>query len=499
MPYLVVNAMKYFQYVLLFLTITSCKYQAESTDDSEARIFDSLALIHENAWEMPGLALGVIKNNRIIYSKGIGQLGLDDETSLSSKSLFHMASVSKPFVATAIMQLAEQGKLDLDQTLVGYIPYFKMADSSYRSITIRQVLTHTSGIPDEDDYEWYNPQYDEGAAERYARSFKNVSLEFEPGTDHSYSNPAFDILANLISKVSGLTFEAYMKQNILQPAGMVSSTFYKPEVPKHLATKPHVLGDSLQVKLSEHYPYNRRHAPSSTLHSNVEDMLRWAKLHLNNGKVDGVQLFSESTFEQLTSASLPSYEEDSIALGWFVTYKDSIKVIEHWGGDDGYLSYFGFIPERGSALTLMTNNDYYLDGFTVNVFLNQLINESTSEWKLPIYFVLKDVILTEGIAECKRIYLEENENSESKYLTKNWTLNYLGYLLLEKGYGDKAEEVFQLNIELDPNNAVWHDSLGDCYRKLNKVELAIESYKKALEINPEQDYTREKLDEMEST
>ena len=493
--------MKYSLYIIVFSTIISCTYQAESTNTLETEVFDSLVLVHKNSWKMPAMAVGVIKNDQVIYNKGIGLRGVDDKTKpLSNKSLFHMASVSKPFVATAIMQLVEQGKLDLDQRLVEHMPYFKMADSSYKSITIRQVLTHTSGIPDEDDYEWYNPQYDEGAAERYARSFKHVSLEFEPGSNHSYSNPAFDILANVIAKASGLTFEVYMKENILQPAGMVNSTFFKPEVPEHLATKPHVLGDSLNVKVNEHYPYNRRHAPSSTLHSNVEDMLKWAKLHLNNGRINGAQLFSAEAFKQLTTATLPSYDGDSIALGWFIRYVDSTKVIEHWGGDDGYLSYFGFIPDERSALTLMTNNDYYLDGFTVNILLDQLINgKTTKEWKLPIYFVLKDVILKEGIEECKRIYLEEKTNENSKYLTKNWTLNYLGYLLLEKGYGDKAEEVFQFNIELEPNNAVWHDSLGDCYRDLNKIELAIESYKKALEINPDQDYTREKLIEMTST
>lgn len=491
--------MKYFLYLTIILVVMGCGDRTRQPNNPISKVFDSLAVLQKDSWDMPGLALGVIRNNEVIYAKGMGQLGLDDPTPITTRSLFHMASVSKPFVATAIMQLVEQGKLDLDDPLVKHMPYFKMADSSYRSITIRQVLTHTSGIPDEDDYEWYKPQYDEGAAERYARSLAEVPLDFTPGTDHSYSNTAFDILANVISNASGLTFEAYMKEHVLQPAGMSNSTFLKPEVPKELATKPHVLGDSLEVRVNAHYPYNRRHAPSSTLHSNVEDMLRWATLHLEGGKMDGAQLFSKETYKQLTTPTLPSYEDDSIALGWFVSYVDSIKVIEHWGGDDGYLSYFGFIPDQGSALALMTNNDYYLDGFAVRMFLEQLIKgQITREWKLPIYFKLKDLVFTQGIEECKRFYLNEKESESSRYLTANWTLNYLGYLLLQKEHGAKAEEIFKFNIELEPDNAVWHDSLGDCYRKLNQPEQAIQSYKKALEINPDQDYTREKLMDLSS-
>ena len=86
-----------------------------------------------------------------------------------------------------------------------------------------------------------------------------------------------------------------MKKFIFEPVGMTSSTFYTPEVPEDLATTPHILDDSLQIATGYHYPYNRRHAPSSTLQSNVEDMLKWARVNLNKGEIDGKRIYSEDS------------------------------------------------------------------------------------------------------------------------------------------------------------------------------------------------------------
>ena len=194
-------------------------------------------------FDVPGLAIGIMNKGEVIYTDAMGVKSMDTGAPLTTKSVFHMASVSKPFVATAIVQLVEQGKIDLDEKLTTYLPYFKLADQRYKDITIRQMLNHSSGIPDVDDYEWDKPQYDEGAAERFVRSLETWGLDFEPGSEYSYSNTAFDIMADVIAKVSGESFEDYMQKNILEPVGMVNSTFFKPEVDETLATTPHVLGD----------------------------------------------------------------------------------------------------------------------------------------------------------------------------------------------------------------------------------------------------------------
>ena len=374
--------------MLLFLApcFCACHPQDEMSDPIAEQI-DSIAIVQQESFEVPGLAVGIIKDNEVIYTKGLGVQGLDTRDQLTIQSLFHMASVSKPFVATAIMQLVEAGKINLDNKLVKYLPYFSMEDDRYQAITIRQMLNHTSGIPDVQDYEWDKPQYDDGAAERYAKRFATARLDFTPGEKYDYSNAAFDILANVISEASGMTFEDYMQQHIFEPVGMVNSTFFKPEVPDELATKPHVLGDQLEMSVLDIYPYNRIHAPSSTLHSNVEDMLLWAEVNLNQGEINGKRIYSKASYEVLTTSQIKTGGRDSVCLSWFSSYLGDYRMLSHSGGDDGYRSYFGFIPEKEAAIVVMANNDYFPSWEAAHFLLDKLLLKvEGNSWKMPISF-----------------------------------------------------------------------------------------------------------------
>ncbi len=478
--------------LLLALLFLAC---SEKTDDNSlAAKFDSLLLVQKESWDLPGLALGIIKNDEIVYAQAFGVQGIDTNAPLTVRSVFHMASVSKPFVATAIMQLVEDGKVELDGRLIDYVPYFEMADERYKTITIRQILNHTSGIPDVEDYEWHKPQYDDRAAERYARSFVDVYLDFDPGTQYSYSNAAFDILANVISEASGMTFEEYMKKNIFEPTGMKNSTFFKPEVPEELVTKPHVLGDSFQIAISKVYPYNRRHAPSSTLHSNVEDMMKWARVNLNRGVINGNRIYSESSYDLLTHAQVKAKGRDSVCLSWFVNRVGNYRVLNHGGADDGYLTDFAFIPGMNAALVMMANNDFYWSGDASKILLQQLVLERVEKkWQIPIHYKLKDYILDEGIEKCKSVFFEEKRYNPDKYVFEGWYLDEFGYQLLDRGYHNEALDIFQFHVSQEPNNATWTESVAEAYLALGDSKKAIEWYQKAIEINPEQAYSKTKL------
>lgn len=110
-----------------------------------------------------------------------------------------MAFVSKPFLASAIKQLVEKGKINLDSTVISYLPYFKLKGESYKQITIRQMLGHVSGMPDVHDYEWDNPEYDAGALERYVHQIASNEMIAEPGEKYAYSNMAFECLGDVIA------------------------------------------------------------------------------------------------------------------------------------------------------------------------------------------------------------------------------------------------------------------------------------------------------------
>ena len=173
--------------------------------------------------EIPGVAVGIIQDNALVYENGFGVRNLDTSEPMTSRSVMSMASVSKAFTAAAIMQLIEAGKVSVKDTFVKHVPYFEMEDPRYKDITIRHLLAHNSGMPELTDdlffAEWDDPWTDDGAAERYVRSFATgVMLNQDPGGDQFlYSDFGYDILADLIHKVSGELFEEYCRSHFFEP------------------------------------------------------------------------------------------------------------------------------------------------------------------------------------------------------------------------------------------------------------------------------------------
>jgi CubicO group peptidase (beta-lactamase class C family) len=299
--------------------------------------------------QLPGFAIGIVRNGRVVYARGFGvdHLGKDARP-ITTRTLFHMASITKPFVATAVMQLAERGKVDLDAPVSRYVPYFR------QNITVRQMLTHTSGMPDVEDYEWSKPQYDDGALERYVRSIAGAKPLFPPGDHYEYSNMAYEVLGDLVAKVSGQPFESYVQRNILGPARMRDSTLLVREAKPKLLAWGHERDANGKVFPSDGYPYNRAHTPSSNLHSNVEDMLRWATLNMKRGSV----LRRASYDAMWTPAARVPDRDYSVGLSWFIGDYRGHRAILHSGADTGFQTSLVMLPDDQIAVVWMTNGDW---------------------------------------------------------------------------------------------------------------------------------------------
>src|SRR5256884_8899316 len=302
---------------------------------------------------LPGFAIGVVRNGKLIFAKGFGVAKLGSNAPITSRSLFHMASVTKAFVATAVMQWVDKGKIDLDAPLIHYLPYFRLNDERYRTITIRQMLSHTSGIPDTVNYNWDKPEYDAGALERFVHSIADQKLVFAPGEKFAYSNTAYEILGDVIAKVSGESFEDYVQHNILTPLGMKDSTLLVREANPLLLTSPHVM-EKDTVVVSKIFPYNRAHAPSSTLYSSIEDMSRWAIANLNHGELDGKRILKRETLDAMWRPVVDALSMKE-GISWFTTEKQGHRFVLHSGGDVGFESLVLLAPEDGVAVVAMSN------------------------------------------------------------------------------------------------------------------------------------------------
>ncbi|MHC1786556.1 MAG: serine hydrolase domain-containing protein [Christensenellales bacterium] len=252
--------------------------------DHYATLDSVLSQIVES-WEIPGLALGIVSADRVLYARYFGVQRLDTGVPVGPGTIFCIASACKCFVATAVMQLAECCKLDIDGPLLRYLPHFALADERCPQITIRHLLCHMSGLPDMDE-EAYDaflaaPEYDEGALRRYVAGLAGSRLISAPGERFSYSNIGYNVLGDLIAHVSGQPFEDYMRDHLLLPAGMRGSTFHFPRSRIARLAFPHILTPALAVRPA--YPYHRADAPASFLHTTLPDLLSWCRVSLNRG------------------------------------------------------------------------------------------------------------------------------------------------------------------------------------------------------------------------
>lgn len=321
--------------------------------------------------DVAGLAVAVVREGEAA-ARGFGVRDVGSGAAVTSETMFHLASVSKPFVATAIVSLANAGDaggpvLDLDAPITDWVPELTLADGRAREVTARGLLSHTSGLPDVTEYGWHDPQLGDDALSAFARSLSGWRLQTEPGSTFSYSNAGFELLGLLLSRVMATRFEDAVKRQVLTPLGMQNSTFLRSEVPDHLAASPHV-GMPLAVP-GDAYPYTRRHAPSSTLHSNLDEMCRWMVAHLEateaaevaagNPDGPGARLdprLLDLMWRPVVQVGRPPWEE-AAALGWAVGSYGGHRTVSHSGMDPGFGSMLVLVPERRTGVVVLANSN----------------------------------------------------------------------------------------------------------------------------------------------
>lgn len=316
---------------------------------------DSLVIHKMNHYNIPGLSIGIVKNDSVVYTKGYGVNSINSRKMVSENTIFHTGSVSKIFTALAVMNLVKNGQLALDDKLVSIVPNLKYNDKRVEDITIKNLLNHTSGIPDVLFYNWSTNNQSDSTLKNYVLN-KKIKLESSPSTKYKYSNLAYDILGYVVEVSSGQLFEDYVQSEIFSPTGMNTSDFRHFRVVDHLRTAPHARNwITKNVYQRNVYPYTREHAPSSTLNSSANELSLWMLSFISKLSNESEPYYFNSMVNQSTNLNR------NIGLGFQLYTVGEKKAFGHYGGDKGFRSFLMIIPEDSLGLVVLGNCEYNED------------------------------------------------------------------------------------------------------------------------------------------
>jgi len=477
-----------------WLLFNNSRFPARNSHHSFSGQMDSFINEYLDWYNIPGLSIAIVCGGKVVFSKGYGVRNVISGQRAAPDTLYSTASVTKLFVGTAIMQLVEQKRINLNDSVIKYLPYFRLKDERYKIITILHLLSHTSGLPDIEAEElyssWEHPDYDDGALERYVRSIHDKSLIADPGESYSYSSMAYDILGDLVSKVSGMPFEQYIKQHLLDPLEMEKSTILFEDVDRNLLASPHLMDEKFEYKVSDTIPYSRRHPACGTLFSNVMDMSHWAIANMNRGLFKGKMVVQDSSYETMWRPAVIA--DNPVGISWLIEDFGPYKLLSHGGGDPGYRTEFYIIPEKSIGVIVMANCwEDQINPIAMKA-LNILLGEDEKDWfsffQGQIWRSVRKYGSETTVRLCREL-IKEN----GKEVFHPAILNQLGQRLEDMDKISYALALYKLNTELYPKTFQLLNVLAKTYLKICRNELAIEAYKRSLELKPDNQEAAEML------
>jgi CubicO group peptidase (beta-lactamase class C family) len=294
----------------------------------------------------PGAAIIVVKNGQVLFRKGYGMANLELDLPIRPEMVFRIASLTKQFTAVAIMMLQEQGKLSLRDDVTKFLPDYP---AQGKKITIENLLTHTSGIPEYMDKLWPAHMREDLKLERLIAVFKSDSLQFEPGTKQSYSNANYILLGAILEKVSNNTYRRFIEDRIFKPLGMKHSYYegIQELIPDRVAG--YVKADSAYFN-APYLSTNQLYA-AGALCSSVDDLALW------DAAAYSEKLLKRASWERIfTPYKLSSGQLSDFGFGWAISGFAGRTIASHTGGVPGFTAYALHMPADRVYVAILSND-----------------------------------------------------------------------------------------------------------------------------------------------
>lgn len=439
-----------------------------------------------------GAAL-VALNGKPVISRGYGYSDGERKFKNSAKTVFDIGSITKQFTAAAILKLEMQGKLSTDDKIT---KYFQNVPPDKSDMTIHQLLRHSSGLRG-----GVGGDYEKITEAEFVEKVLSSPLRFPVGTRFSYSNAGYSLLALIIEKVSGQSYEQYLYENLWKPAGMEATGYKRPNFNKNLIAvgyrKEERWGKPTEKEWEKDAPYLHLKGNGGIL-STTEDLFKWDRALLTD------KILSK---EAKRKYYFPALREDETgrshyAYGWDVmkTDRNTTRIWHNGSNNVFYADFYRYIDE-GVTIIMMTNSWQNSFNDTGRV-ISKIIFDVNYEPVVPVAETAANRAFTDEII---KLTLERSlGNATESFQKRNKKVGLLENVINAKGYDlmkekklKEAIEIFKLNTFAFPRSANAFDSLGEAYLEAGDRKLAIENYKKSLLLNPENENAREILKRLE--
>ncbi|GHF92101.1 serine hydrolase domain-containing protein [Thalassotalea marina] len=466
--------------VLSILTF-NCYANQVSVDENIKAIKSYIETLHQQD-KFSGVVL-ITKDDNIVLkeSYGYAHIGLSVANKPSTK--FSFASIGKTFTAIAILQLLEQKKLSLSDTVGKFLPNYPN-EVVRNSVTIQQLLNHTSGIPN-----YMTAKYYESSKDLYrniddlASLYQNEPLNFTPGAKFSYTNSGYVILGLIIEKLSGEQYDDYIKSHIFDVAGIVNTGNFD---------RDHPVADAAQgYTLSDIKPNNWRintllgsvkGGPAGGGFTTVDDLNAFVKALLSH------KLLSKDTLPILLNRTSP---EASYGNGMQFFESNGHQIFGHSGGHFGVGTEWSVYKDLGYKVFLLTNRDAEQGFYDVRYFIRKQLTGSTPFIESYLFTnEVIDVALNKGFSSAKELV-----NKGDIKLFES-TINYKGYQLLSQKKFQLAIEMFNFQVMYFSDSFDAYDSLAEAYMEAGQIDLAIKNYQHSLKLNPQNKNAIDQLEKL---
>jgi CubicO group peptidase (beta-lactamase class C family) len=302
---------------------------------------------------IPGLSLAIVKDDQIIYLKGLGEKDTEKKLPVTPDTRFAIGSASKAFTAMLAVLAVDEGKLSLDDSPKKFLPYFTLRDpDAAAKITLRDLLSHRSGL-NRTDFAMVTGMLNREELIRVAGQAKPTA---KLGEKFQYQNIMYAAAGEAVAKAENSTWDKLIETRIFKPLGMTNSDTSAAAMQK---ARDYSFGYDYNpsTKVTRRLPQREitAAAPAGAINSSARDMAQWVRLMLNNGSLNGKRLVSEKSFDELVRQQMSIAGPVDYGLGWFLRQWNGHKVVEHGGNIDGFNSQVAFMPDQKLGFVLLTN------------------------------------------------------------------------------------------------------------------------------------------------